>query len=101
LLDHDVVSLTGVILAELLQGARTSKDLSLLKSTLQGLPCLATSRTAWEEVGELSFRLRRKGVTVPLSDLLIAVLALAHDHTVYTLDQHFQQVPKLLLHRKP
>lgn len=101
LLDQDAISLTGVILAELLQGARTQRDLRLLKETLAALPCLAESRSIWEEAGELSFHLRRQGTTLPLSDLVITVLAREHDHAIYTLDQHFQQIPKLTLHRIP
>jgi predicted nucleic acid-binding protein len=34
--------------------------------------------------------LRKKGITMPVSDLLIAALAKTHALTVLTLDSHFQ-----------
>lgn len=99
LLDAHAVSLTGVILAELLQGTQTEKERDLLKTTLDALPILPESRSTWERVGLLSFRLRRAGVTIPLSDLLIAVLAQQHGQSIYTLDPHFDEIPDATLHR--
>ena len=43
-------------------------------SKLSGLRVLNTGFATWRRAGELSFPLRRKGVTLPLSDLVALVL---------------------------
>jgi hypothetical protein len=53
----------------------------------------------WLDAGRLSTSLRKKGVTLPLSDILIAALALQHDLTVLTIDRHFEQVEGLRVAR--
>ena len=52
-------------------------------------------------LGELSAQLRRKGLTLPLSDLIIAVTAIEKDSAVFTLDPHFKKVPNLKLYAPP
>lgn len=98
LLDADRVVLVGVVLAELIQGCRTLREAQAVTSKLTGLHFLDTRMATWKRSGELSFALRRKGLTLPLSDLVIAALALEHRHSVYTLDPHFEHVPGLQLH---
>ncbi|MFB6272532.1 MAG: PIN domain-containing protein [Salinibacter sp.] len=95
LLDGDAASLAGVVLAELLQGAKSERERDLLRETLDAFPLLPASRATWERVGELAFGLRRRGRTLPLSDLLIASPAIEHEHPVYTLDPHFDEIPDL------
>jgi predicted nucleic acid-binding protein len=43
----------------------------------------------WEKAYELAFQLRRKGVTIPYTDILIAATALAHEATLLHVDAHF------------
>lgn len=90
--------LVGVVLAELLQGCRSSKEADTILSKLAGLRFLETKFSTWQSAGELSASLRRKGTTLPLSDLIIAALALEHRCEVFTLDPHFEQVPGLTLY---
>ena len=101
LIDADRLALVGVVLAELLQGCRTLKEAETIVFTLTGLRFLETSFSSWRRCAELSFALRRKGVTLPLSDLIIAALAIEHHCEVYTLDPHFEHVPDLTLHKVP
>ena len=104
LIDADRLVLVGVVLTELVQGCRASSEADTIISRLTGLRFLDTRFSTWRRAGELSFSLRRKGVTLPLSDLVIAALALEHRSKVYTLDPHFEQIPGLALyavHRPP
>ncbi|WP_190303239.1 MULTISPECIES: PIN domain-containing protein [Methylomonas] len=41
----------------------------------------------------LAQQLRAKGLTLPLTDILIATVAQRHGITVLTLDKHFQHLP--------
>ncbi len=101
LLDADRLVMVGVVLAELTQGCRTAREAEATASLLEGLRFIETTVATWRRAGELSFGLRRRGVTVPLSDLVVAALALEHRLEVYTLDPHFRAVPGLPLYVPP
>ena len=92
LLDEDRASASTVILAEVLCGARTQKEYGIILDTLQGVHLLEDSRHVFLEAAELGFRLRRKGQTVPLADLLIAVQCARRDLGLLTLDGHFSLI---------
>ena len=98
LLEEDCVFLTGIILAELLQGTRSQQEFDILRSSLSALPFCETSFNIWVEAGHIASSLRRKGVTLPLSDCTIAALALENDCAIYTLDSHFARMEKIRLH---
>ena len=92
--DRKVV-MVGMVLAEILQGIRTKKEAGSVKDSLKRLPYLEMTRAAWEKAGELSRDLRRRGITIPLSDMIIASLAIVGGYEVLTVDPHFQHVPGL------
>ena len=98
LIDGDRLVMVGVVLAELIQGCRTPAETTAIAGTLGGLRYLETSFAIWRRAGELSFSLRRRGVTLPLSDVVIAAVAFEHRCHVYTLDPHFDRIPGLALH---
>jgi predicted nucleic acid-binding protein len=98
LIDADEVVLVGVVLAELLQGCRTPSERTVLSDALLALRYYEVTASTWMRTGDLSAHLLRKGVTLPLSDLLIAALALEHDCRVYSLDAHFKKIPGLHLY---
>jgi predicted nucleic acid-binding protein len=91
------VYMVGPVVAELLQGARTEKDYNVLYNSIDGVPFIETSFSDWRLAGELFFRLREKGVTLPLTDCLIAAISINNDALVHTLDQHFRQIPGINL----
>jgi predicted nucleic acid-binding protein len=45
--------------------------------------------------GRISFNLRRKGITIPTTDLIIAGLAIENECQILTLDPHFKSIPGL------
>lgn len=92
-IEEDKALLCGVVVTELLQGAKGKKEnrqLDLLFSTMDSLPC---EENTWHEAGLMLQDLKRKGITVPLSDALIAVIARRHHVDVVTLDKHFRHLP--------
>jgi hypothetical protein len=90
LLDENRAVISGTILAELLIGIANDKEQCFLEECFLGLPFLETTREIFALAGKMGAALRKKGITMPLSDLLIAALAKAHSLTVLTLDNHFQ-----------
>lgn len=98
LIDADEVALVGVVLAELLQGCRSREERDELAEGLLALPYLEVTQTTWLKAGDLSWTLLRKGITLPLSDLVIAALAIEHHCHIYSLDLHFKKIPGTLLY---
>lgn len=100
-LDKDLLAgniyMVGPVISELLQGAMTEKDFQVLKSSIDGVPFLETSFSDWVLAGELSFKLRKKGVTIPITDCLIGAIALNNSAAVMTLDRHFNHLTDLNL----
>ena len=92
------VAMVGIVLSEILKGARNQEDFGRLREDMTRLPYLETTQETWITAGALSYQLRVKGVTVSLPDLVIASLAMEGDHEVYTLDNHFQRIPGLKLY---
>jgi predicted nucleic acid-binding protein len=93
--------LCGVVLSELLAGVKTRKDRDTLKQTLDALDYAEVSRATWFAAGEMAADLRRQGAPVPLTDLLVAALALENGCELLTRDSHFDRVPKLKRFRPP
>ncbi len=94
LIDTSKVCCLGIILAELLQGAKAQKELDVLKEFLHVFDFLPESTEMWRKAGELSYQLRQKGKSVGLSDCYISVVATTNDATLLTLDKHFEVIEK-------
>ncbi|MBE0585763.1 MAG: PIN domain-containing protein [Desulfofustis sp.] len=82
----------GIVLAELIQGAKSDREVDVLKDFVQVFDFLPEDPLVWQMAGELSFSLRRRGLTVGLSDCLIAVQAMRSEAELLSLDGHFQQI---------
>ena len=98
LLARGDVGMVGVVLAEVLQGARSAQEFESLRIRFMAIPYLEETQETWVRVGNLSYQLRQRGQAIGIVDLLIAALALEHGCAVYTLDEHFQRIPGLELH---
>ncbi len=93
------VATCGVVLFELIQGIRSVREETLVLNAFQALPHLELTAGVWVRAGRLSFSLRKKGRTLPLSDIMIATLALEHKLSVLTMDRHFDVIPGLTVIR--
>jgi predicted nucleic acid-binding protein len=85
----------GVVLFELLQGIKTVQEESLVLKAFQALPQLEMTGALWIKAGLLSSQLRKNGHTLPMSDIIIATLALEHSCLLLTVDRHFEVIPGL------
>jgi predicted nucleic acid-binding protein len=99
LLDEGRAVTTGMVLGEVLQGAADDGDLGELQDYIDAVEFLESTEAMWRLAAAWSYDLRRKGMTTPLSDLIIAATALSAGHSVFATDPHFQRVPGLELHK--
>ncbi|GAB4369972.1 MAG: hypothetical protein Kow00128_16650 [Deltaproteobacteria bacterium] len=94
LIDEDRVCCAGLVFGELLQRAKSTRELGTLKYFLHVFEFLEDSPSIWERAGELACSLRRKGRTVGLSDCYLAAAAVARGASILTLDRHFRALKK-------
>lgn len=92
LLENAQIATAAVILAELIQGARGTKEVEKLKEYFKPLVWIPASDSHWREAGELSFQLRRLGKKVNLTDCYIASLTSGASAEFFTLDKHFEWI---------
>jgi predicted nucleic acid-binding protein len=89
LIDENRVHINGIILAELLTGARSPAELDRLSSALAGLKFVPSDRASFQSAGRSGFALKRKGISVPLSDVIIASDCIDHSLVLIESDRHF------------
>jgi predicted nucleic acid-binding protein len=92
---HDQVLTCGVIRCEALRGVVNEKVRSRMRELFDAMQALPVTESTWDETERLAWSLDRRGVVLPLTDLVIACCALRMDATVITTDAHFREVPKL------
>jgi len=92
---HGTVLTCGVVVMELLQGVKSRREEELILSAFQALTHLEMTSDLWTNAGRLAARLRSDGNSIPLSDIIIATLALQHNCAVLTIDRHFELIPGL------
>jgi predicted nucleic acid-binding protein len=97
LLERKVI-MVGMVMAEILQGVKAPKEANLVEQSLAKLRYLEITRDIWVTAGEISASLRSTGITIPLSDLIIAAIALSGNHEIFTIDPHFNKIDGLRLH---
>ncbi|MBI2843958.1 MAG: PIN domain-containing protein [Armatimonadetes bacterium] len=95
LLQEERIVTAGVVIAELLQGEKSERRAVEIESLMLSLPVLPDEENTWTSAARISRSLRRSGIVVPLTDLLIAQLAIENDCLIYTLDSHFDRIPDL------
>ncbi len=90
--DRNRVGLCGIILQEILQGIREQKSYETTRQRLLFLPFLEASREIHLLAVSLYRDLRKRGITVPSTDVAIAAVAIYHDLPLFTLDAHFTEI---------
>jgi predicted nucleic acid-binding protein len=89
----------GVVRLEVLRGVRNEtikSDLCLMFDVMNNVP---TDDDLWCSAAQLSWKLDRRGIVLPVSDLIIASCAIQADVPVLTLDNDFGRIPGLKTRR--
>lgn len=92
-----LVAGTGMIFAELLQGVRLDKEREVIFDIFNTIDYIEITKDIWAEAGILAGKLRSKGLTIPLSDILLACCARKYKYSIFTIDNHFQDIPGINL----
>lgn len=83
-----------IILAELIQGARSEKDIEVIREFMEAFIVVGEGEGTWIDAGKLSYDLKKRGKTINLADCYIAIIAKESRSSILTLDKHFKEVQK-------
>lgn len=95
LLDGGNVVVCGPVVAELLTGTQ-ERQRTHLWGLLSSLPWAALDPEQWRKVGEASAGLRSRGLSLPLTDVEIAVAAVDASAQLWTGDTDYDRVQQVL-----
>ena len=99
LLAEGSVTICGIVIFELLQGIKSDKEKSIILNAISELPYIEMDSSLWQKSAMLAASLRRKGITLPLSDVIIASIVLEHNLSIFTLDKHFDDIPEITIYK--
>ena len=94
LLNDDRVLTCGPVIFEIKRGLRPPEKKKVLP-LFDALIRLSFDEIVWDAAGDLDASLRKKGITIPPMDVIIAQVCLYHKVFLFTLDEHFHSVPGL------
>jgi len=92
LLVESDVAICGVIALELLGGTKSEKEYLRLKSRLDSLFYIESDKLLWDFASKLAFDLKRKGMSIPYADIVIAASALKERAILVHADSHFDSI---------
>jgi predicted nucleic acid-binding protein len=87
------VAICPVVRCEVGRGIRIAKVRARFKAFWDVMVNVPTDNRLWEEAEQTLWDLDRKGVILPLTDVVIACCAKRIDATVLTYDHHFDKIP--------
>jgi len=88
------VCVPKVVIAELIQSAKSEKEISVLEEFAETFTVLDQSDDTWLKAGKISFSLKKKGTTVHIIDCYICVIASENNCKIFSLDEHFKSIKK-------
>ncbi len=91
-LNLENIIICGIIISELLQGVKGSKEHDMLSSAIGAIPYIECMFDDWVKTGKILHDLKKNGISIPLTDVLIATIAIRNNASVLTLDKHFREI---------
>jgi predicted nucleic acid-binding protein len=92
----------SIVLAELFAGLATQAEVSEARADLlDAIVYVATSESAAELAGSLQHQYKKKGITLSLTDVMIAAVAMSEGHTLVTDNVKHFPMPELNLMTAP
>ena len=83
-----------VVIAELMQGAKSEKEIAVIEDFFEAFTVIDHTENTWEQAGRLSFLMKRKGITIHLIDCYLAITAQENNCKLFSLDEHFKSIKK-------
>lgn len=88
----DELAVNGIIQVEVLAFSHSDEEKRLLWSDFRAFHHLPLTRVEFDLASDLGYDLRRQGMTVPATDLIVAASAIGTSAPLYHLDDHFDRI---------
>ena len=85
-------AVTEMVRLEVMAGAKSAKEFDQFREDFAAVSCFSATTASWRQAEEISFALGRRGLRVPVADLLIAAVAVSHDLPLWHADRDFERV---------
>ena len=82
----------GLIVTELMRGARGKNEITVLNQLFDSLHYVHESNETFLQAGRLGFLLAKNGLNLATVDLILAQVSLENNLAIFTYDQHFKQI---------
>jgi len=97
LLGEERVCTTPLVMVEVVSGARNRSEFERLRRDFLALPQVDFPQTAWMDMLESRWRLKRQGITgISIPDLIVAYAAITHRKAILTRDHDFRRMQAIL-----
>ena len=95
-LEKDEIYIPKIIIAELMQGSKSTKELSIIEDFFDAFHIIDQKEDSWIKAGSLSYKLKKKGKNINLFDCYIAVIAQEYGCIIFSLNRHFKEMQSLI-----
>lgn len=104
-ISKDKHSICGIVKTELLHGAKSDDEADRMLGFFQSFNLIPIDEYDWEFAGLMLQAFRSQGISIPVTDALIAYIGIKYDIPVWTNDKHFKYMqaiyPELKLYEEP
>jgi len=91
-IENDEIYYNGIILSELLIGTKNKKEKKLIQDNFDGFHYLTMTLEDFKQIAKIGNKLLKKGITIPLTDLIIFYHTLNNNLIIITKDKHFKRI---------
>lgn len=94
--ENENIAICGITKSELIHGAKSKREIEIIIEALEDFIMLEIFSKDWLEIGKVLNILKKKGITIPFQDAVIAYLAIKNDTELWTYDKHFSLIQKVI-----
>jgi predicted nucleic acid-binding protein len=91
-IQNNTAAVNGVIQVEILVFTKTQSEYDLILSDFSAFHNLKLDEHVFRKASEIGFNLRRKGITIPGTDLIIASCAIVSNTDLIHFDSHYEYI---------
>ena len=88
----NTAAVNGVIQLEILVFTKTESEYNAISSDFDAVHNLELNEKVFQKASEMGFNLRRKGITIPSADLIIAANAIVTESQLIHFDKHYTYI---------
>lgn len=90
----EAIYTSEIIIMEILRGAKSKKEYMSLYEDFIALKRIELDEAVWEKAWMLAYNLRKKGMNIPLTDVVISTLAIHSGCTLLHSDRHYKMISR-------